>query len=80
MSTPLDDMQARYDSEYKEMLSFAKERDWQWLGFESAEEMMEAIEIFSEEENTIFEAWWRAGFEEAMRVSRDWYKAEWIQV
>lgn len=80
MSTPLDDMQARYDSEYKEQLEYAEARDWQWLGFESAEEMMETIEVFSEEENTIFEAGWRWGFEEAMRVAREWYRAEWYQV
>lgn len=80
MSTLLDDMQARYDSEYKEQLSFAQERDWKWLGFESAEDMMGSLEMFSDEDNTIFEDGWRAGFEEAMRVAREWYRAEWYQV
>ena len=80
MSTPLDDMQARYNSEYDEQLEFVKERDWKWLGFESAEEMMETIEVFTEEENTIFEAWWRAWFDSAMHTVREWYRAEWYQV
>lgn len=80
MSTPLDDMQARYNDERKEHLQFATDRNWQDLGFDSPEEMMETIEVFSEEENTIYESWWRAWFEEAMQVARDWYKAEWIQV
>jgi len=31
MSTPLDDMQARYDSEYKEQLEYAEARNWQWF-------------------------------------------------
>jgi hypothetical protein len=80
MSTPLDDMQARYDSEYQEQLQYAEARDWKWLGFESPEEMMETIEIFTEEENTIFESGWRAWYNEAMRTVREWYKAEWYQV
>jgi hypothetical protein len=76
MSTPLDDMQARYDSEYKEQLEFAKERDWQGLGFDSPEDMMWSLDLFTDEENTIFEDGWRAGYLDAMEDVRKWYRAE----
>jgi len=70
----LEKMQARYDSEYKEQLGFTEERDWKWLGFESAEDMMWSIEIFSEEESTIFEDGWRSWYLDAMEDVRKWYK------
>ena len=76
MSNPLDDMQARYDGEYKEMLGYAQERNWKWIWFDSPEDMMGWIELFSDEDSTIYEDWWRAGFLEAMEVVRKWYQAE----
>lgn len=80
MSTPLDDMQARYNSEYDEQLEFAKERDWKWLGFESAEDMMDWLDMLSDEDNTIFEDGWRAWYRDAMEDVRKWYRAEWYSV
>ena len=76
MSTPLDDMQARYNSEYEEHLNYAKDRDWEWLGFESAEDMMWSLMLFSETDNTIFEDGWRAGYLDAIQDVRNWCRAE----
>lgn len=64
----LKELEDHLESEYREHLAYAKERNWAGIGFESVEEYMEDVEIFSDDESTLWERWYRYGVQAAIDI------------
>ena len=64
-------LQKHLDEEYQEHLGYAKDRNWQDAWFESVEEYMEDIELFSDDEHTLWEQGYRYGVQAAIDIIKN---------